>query len=103
MSIKPRQRAFLVGSHQAAVTGDIPSEDGSQSPFDTCFGHNDRPNRPKYRTEFMVENEECLLRQECPLWAKSGHLDLFDHLVGYRLNLPRNGEAERLRGLEIDH
>ena len=46
MGIEPRQRAFFVGSHQAAVTGNIPSEDGSQPPFDTCFGHNDRPNRP---------------------------------------------------------
>ena len=22
----------------------------------------------------MVENEECLLRQECPLWVKSRHV-----------------------------
>jgi hypothetical protein len=44
---------------------------------------------------------------KCPLWARSGLLQqdgfLFDHLVGYRLNLPRNCETERLRGLEIDH
>src|SRR5262245_22358148 len=39
----------------------------------------------------------------CPLWAISGHLQLFDHLVGYLLNLSRNREAQRLRGLEIDH
>src|SRR5262249_43012144 len=38
-----------------------------------------------------------------PLWAKSGRLRLFDHLVGYRLNLPRNRDAEHLGGLEVDH
>jgi hypothetical protein len=35
--------------------------------------------------------------------ANSGHVRLFDHFVGYLLNLPRNCEAKSLRGLEIDH
>jgi len=29
--------------------------------------------------------------------------DLFDHLVGTRLQRQWHGEAERLRGLEVDH
>jgi hypothetical protein len=28
MDIEPRQRAFLVGTHQAAVSGDVAGEDG---------------------------------------------------------------------------
>ena len=35
MLIQPRQRAFLVGAHKAAVTGDISREDRRQSPIHT--------------------------------------------------------------------
>ena len=37
------KRAFLVEAHQPAVAGDIGSKDGCQPPFDTRFGHKDRP------------------------------------------------------------
>ena len=37
---------------------------------------------------------------ECPLCAKSGHS--FDHFVGDGEHTRRNGQAEHLRGLEID-
>ena len=36
-------------------------------------------------------------------WAKRGHRDpLFDHLVGERQNVRRDGDAERFGSLEID-
>ena len=38
MSIEPRQRAFLVNAHEAAVSGDIGRKYGSQPPFDTRLG-----------------------------------------------------------------
>jgi hypothetical protein len=37
------ERAFLVGTHQAAVARNIGSEDGSQPSFDARLGHKDRP------------------------------------------------------------
>jgi len=42
-------------------------------------------------------------------WAKSDYMwrskkgSLFDHLVGDGEHARRNGEAERLGGLEVDH
>jgi hypothetical protein len=35
--LEPRQRAFLVGSHQPAVTGDIRSQHRCQSPINALF------------------------------------------------------------------
>jgi hypothetical protein len=37
------ESAFLVNAHQAAVTSDISSEDGSQTPFDPRLGHENCP------------------------------------------------------------
>ena len=51
----------------------------------------------------------ALHRSECPLCAKSGHLQcnketpLFDHLVGGGDQRLRDGQTKRLCGLEIDH
>ena len=36
------ESAFLVNTHQAAVAGDIGSEDGGQPPFDTRLRHRNR-------------------------------------------------------------
>jgi hypothetical protein len=36
------------------------------------------------------------------LWAISGLMHLFDHLVGELLQVRRNFEADRLGGFEID-
>ena len=41
--------------------------------------------------------------RQCLLWVKSGHRQLFDHLVGARKQRGRHREAERLCGLEVDH
>src|SRR5262249_3420773 len=38
----------------------------------------------------------------CPLWAKSGHSVLFDHLVGALLNRQRDKNVKRPGGFEID-
>ena len=40
---------------------------------------------------------------ECPLWANSGHFDLFDDFVGARENWWREGQIECFRGFEINH
>ena len=42
-------------------------------------------------------------KMACPLWAISGHLGLFDHLVGTREQRGRYGEAERLGSSEIEN
>jgi hypothetical protein len=46
MCLKRRESAFLVNTHQAAVSGNIGREDGSQPPFDTRLGHKYRPKPP---------------------------------------------------------
>jgi hypothetical protein len=43
MGLERGERAFLVGTHQAAVARNIGSEDGSQPSFDVRLGHYDRP------------------------------------------------------------
>jgi hypothetical protein len=49
------QRAFLIGAHQTAVTGNIGREDGSQPSFDSRLGHKGRPRSTVFRAKLMVE------------------------------------------------
>ena len=42
-------------------------------------------------------------KADCPLWAKSGHGILFDHVVGLRKQRWWDRYAERLSRLEINH
>ena len=59
----------------------------------TFAAQNECPLYPRKRT-FAVT-------VRCPLCANSGHIP-FDHLVGACGQRVRNGEAERLGGLEVD-
>src|ERR1019366_655736 len=70
MCLKRRESSFLVNTHQAAVSGNIGREDGSQPPFDTRLGHKDRPYPMRFPTELMVGSGVCLSRQRCPRWVK---------------------------------
>jgi hypothetical protein len=49
------------------------------------------------------KNRTCAVQLGMSALGQKRTLMLFDHLVSYRLNLPRNREAERLGGFEIDH
>src|SRR5689334_21603294 len=44
-----------------------------------------------------------MARKRCPLWANSGHRELFNQFVGAGEQCRRHCDAERLSGLEIDH
>src|SRR5262245_14113469 len=44
--LERRESPFLVSAHQAAVTGNVGREDGSQSSFDPRLGHKGRPALP---------------------------------------------------------
>jgi len=46
VGVEPGERAFLVGSHQSAVSGDIRCENGRKPPLHTMFGHTARPCLP---------------------------------------------------------
>jgi hypothetical protein len=37
--MEPRQRTFLIDSHQATVAGDVAGEDGGQAPLRSLLGH----------------------------------------------------------------
>ena len=66
------------------------------------------PKRPRKRISaqghvcFTPESGHVQCNEGCPLWAKSGHAHLFDHLVRTRLQCRRHAQAERLGGLEVD-
>jgi hypothetical protein len=53
MRIEPQQGAFFVGSHQAAVTGDVTSEDGRKPSFDPRTGHGKSPRSSVLRAKCM--------------------------------------------------
>ncbi len=42
--LERRQRSCLVGSHEAAITDNVGSEDGGQPAFHPVFGHERPPN-----------------------------------------------------------
>ena len=52
---------------------------------------------------FTPESGHVRCNEQCPLWAKSRHGILFDHLIGGDQHARRNGEAKRLSSLEVDH
>src|ERR1700674_926088 len=45
MRLQPRERPFLVGTHEPAVTSDIGGENGGQPAFDAFRGQSGAPNR----------------------------------------------------------
>src|SRR5262249_14048642 len=57
---------------------------------------------------FTPESGQLKCSSRCPLWAKSGREQsqqsnrLFDHLVRGDQQVGRYGQAERLRGLQVD-
>src|SRR5262249_4377075 len=72
-SLERRESSFLVSSHQAAVTGNIGREDGSQPSFDPRLGHKGHPAPLYFRVKLMVEGGMCLSKQRCPVWVISGN------------------------------
>src|SRR5262245_3022765 len=51
---------------------------------------------------FTPESGHLQCTSPCPLWAISGHGELFDDLIGPGENSARDHEPKRLRGFEID-
>jgi hypothetical protein len=58
-------------------------------------------NRPRH-VRFTPKSGHSAARLGCPLSAKSGHSQLFDHLVGGGENGLRYRETERLKSLSVD-
>jgi len=48
MLVEPQQGAFLIGSHHAAVTGDVTGKDGRKPPFDPRTRQESRPDLACY-------------------------------------------------------
>ena len=45
VSVEPGECSFLVDTHEPAIAGDIPRQNGRKPPLDTLFGHRHAPPR----------------------------------------------------------
>src|SRR5260370_322944 len=71
-SLQLRQRAFLVGTNQAAITGDIRRQDSRQSPL-YGLAAQDTPRLRKLDVHHSSIVGRCPARDQCPSWANNRH------------------------------
>ena len=69
---------------------------------DVRFGSEADICSAKRHVRFTPESGPWEMRLECPLSAKSGHRQLFDHLVGAGEERRWQLEAERFGSFEVD-
>jgi hypothetical protein len=72
MRVEPQQGAFLIGSHHAAITGDVGGKNSRKPSLDPRTSH-DRPRSSVLRAKFMGSLGELSIEARCPLWVKSRH------------------------------
>jgi hypothetical protein len=99
------QRADLVGSHEAAVTGDIRREHCCQSPFHALASQRKAPWRVWSAPCIEAYRGPAGLGPTCQeeTHAPQQFDSLFDHPVGTGEKRRRQLKAKRLCGLEVDH
>jgi hypothetical protein len=71
VGIEPRQCAFLVGSHQTAVTGDVAGKNRGKPSLDPLCGHSDVPTEVSASLERIDEANNVRFGSQAPLLARS--------------------------------
>ena len=67
------------------------------------FGSKADMCRAKWHVCFTPESRHVQRTRSCLLWAKSGHVRLFDNFVDSTLRRDGHSETQRLGRLEVDH
>src|SRR5262245_52700806 len=78
------------------------AERGRLQSSNVRFGSKADIRGAKSHVRFAPKSGHVRCTRACLLRARSGHYWLFDHLIGRRKQFVRDGESERLGGLEID-